>query len=138
MKYLKPFMHICAILCICIITGFVSAYIIAKPINLTEEEISYYTNTAEKIWYEGFHSLEEDDSIYVTVNFADKKVQILPINNNKQSVTVDFTSLENIITVNNPVVNFWGCFFLYGAFFGFGIYWIICGGISIAKRRYKK
>ena len=138
MKCRKLFLRICTILCICIITGFVTTCIIAKPINLTAEEISYYTNTAEKVWYEGFHSVEEDDSIHVAVNLSEKTIQVSPINTNKQSLTVDFASSENTITVNDPVVSFWGCFFFYGAFFGLIIYGIICFCIFIAKGKYKK
>ena len=51
----------------------VIACIIAKPINLTDEEIFYYTNTTEKVWYEGLHSVKEDDSIHVTFNLSEKK-----------------------------------------------------------------
>lgn len=138
MRCRKLFLRICAILCICIITGFITACIIAKPINLTNEEISYYINTAEKAWYEGFHFIEKDDSIHVTVDLSEKKVQVSPINVNKQSVTVDFTSSKNAITINNPVVNFWGCFFFYGAFLGFFIYGIICFCIFIATGKHKK
>lgn len=133
MKCRKIFLRICAILCICIITGLVTACIIAKPINLTDEEIIYYTDTAEKVWYEGLCSVEEDDSIHVTYNLSGKKVKVAPINTNKQSVTVDFSSSENSITVNDPVVSFWGCFFFYGAFGGLFIYEIIRFCIFIAK-----
>ena len=135
MKCRKLFLHICAMLCICIITGFVTAGIIAKPINLTDEEISYYTNTAEKVWYEGLNSVEEDDSIHIAWNLGKKTVQVSSINNNKQSVTVDFSSLENTITVNESVVSFWGCFFFYGIFFGLIIYGII---LCIAKAKHQK
>ncbi len=138
MKCRKIFLRICAILCICIITGFVTACIISKPINLTDEEIFHYTNTAEKVWYEGLHSVERDDSVHVTFNLNEKKVQVLPNNTNKQSITVDFSSSENLITVNDPVVSFWGCFFFYGAFFGLIIYGIICFCIFISKEKHKK
>lgn len=138
MKCRKIFLRICAILCICIITGLVTACIIAKPINLTDEEIIYYTDTAEKVWYEGLCSVEEDDSIHVTYNLSGKKVKVAPINTNKQSVTVDFSSSENSITVNDPVVSFWGCFFFYGAFLGFIIYGIICFCIFVSKEKHKK
>lgn len=73
MKYRKIFIRACSILCICIITGLVTACIIAKPINLNDEEILYYTNTAKKVWYEGLSSLEEDDSIHVTFKLSEKK-----------------------------------------------------------------
>lgn len=138
MKCRKIFLRICAILCICIITGLVTACIIAKPINLTHEEIIYYTDTAEKVWYEGLRSVEEDDSIHVTYNLSGKKVKVAPINTNKQSVTVDFSSSENSITVNDPVVSFLGCFFFYGAFLGFIIYGIICFCIFVSKEKHKK
>ena len=138
MKCRKIFLRVCAILCICVITGLVTACIIAKPINLTDEEILYYTNTAEKVWYEGLNSVEKDDSIRIVFNLNEKEVQVLPINTNKQSVTVDFSSSDNPITVNDPVVSFWGCFFFYGAFFGLIIYGIICFCIFITKERHKK
>lgn len=138
MKCRKIFLHICAILCICIITGLVLAYITAKPINLTDEEIIYYTDTAEKVWYEGLCYVEEDDSIHVMPNLSEKKVQVAPNNTKKQSVTVDFSSSEKSITVNDPVVSFWGCFLFYGAFFGLIIYGAICLCISTAKEKHKK
>lgn len=138
MKHQKIFLRMCAILCICIITGLVTACIIAKPINLTDEEILYYTNTAEKVWYEGLHSVEEYDSIHVTFNLSEKKVQVLPNNANKQSVTVDFSSSENSITVNDSVLSFWGCFFFYGTFFGLTIYVIIDFCTFMLKGKHKK
>lgn len=133
MKCRRIFLRVCAILCICIITGWITAYLIAKPINLTDKEIRYYTTTAEKVWYEGLCSVEEDDCIDITFKLSEKKVQVSPNNTNKQSVTVDFSSSENSITVNDPVVSFWGCFFFYGAFFGLIIYGIICFCIFKAK-----
>lgn len=118
MKCRKIFLTMCAHLCICIITGWVSARLIAKPINLTNEEILLYTDTAEKVWYQGLCAIEEDDSTHITFNLAEKTVKVSPINNNKQSVTVDFSSSEISFTVNDPLVSFWGCFFFYGLFFG--------------------
>ena len=134
MKCRRIFLLVCAILCICIIPGFVIACLRAKPINLTDEEISYYTTIAEKVWYEGLCSVEEDDCIDVKFNLSEKKVQVLSNNTNKQSVTVDFSSSENSITVNDPVVSFWGCFFFYSAFFGLIIYANIRFWIFIAKK----
>lgn len=138
MKCKKNFLRICAILCICMITGLVAACIIAKPINLTDKEILYYTDTAKKVWYEGLCSVKADDSIHVMFNLNEKKVQVIPINTNKQSITVDFSSSENSITVSQPVVSFWGCFFFYGTFLGLIIYGIICFCIFIAKQKHKK
>ena len=138
MKCQKKFLQICVLLCICIITGLVTACIIAKPINLTDEEILYYTNTAEKVWYEGLHSVEQDDSINITFNLNEKKVQILPNNTNKQSLTVDFSSSENSITVVDSAVSFWGCFFFYGTFFGLIIYGLIYSCIFISKEKHKE
>lgn len=138
MKCRKKFSRVWTILCICIIAGLITACIIAKPINLTDEEILYYTDTAEKVWYEGLCFVEEDDNIHVTFNLSEKKVQVSPNNTNKQSVTVDFSSSKNSITVNDPLVSFWGGFFFYGAFFGLIIYGIICLCIFIKKEKLRK
>ncbi len=138
MKYRKKVLRICAFLCICIITGWITANIIAKPIYLTDKEIIYYTDIAKKVWYEGLESVEEDDSIYITFDLAGKKVNITPQNGTNQSVTADFSSSELSITVNDPVVSFWGCFFFYGTIFGLIIYVIIDLGIFIVKESKKK
>ena len=73
MKCRRIFLQIYVILVICIVTGLVFATVIAKPIKLTQEEIDYYTSTAEKVWYKGLESLEEDDSIHVEVDLSEKK-----------------------------------------------------------------
>lgn len=118
MKSRKTIIQVTQLLCICIIAGLISAYIIAKPIFLTQTEISYYTDIAEKVWFEGTNAIEEDDSIYIKLQLEDKKVQVLPIDLNKQSVTVDFSNSTESILVNEPVTSFAECFFFYGAFFG--------------------
>ena len=127
MKCRKFFIKLCAPLFICTIVGLITACIIAKPISLTEEEISYYTNTAEKVWYNGLERIQKDN-----------KVQVLPINTNKQSITVIFSDSEKIITVNKPIVSFWGCFLFYGIYFGIIIYGIICFCLSKVKDTYRK
>lgn len=138
MKCRKTFISMCEILCTCIITGFVAACIIAKPIKLTEDEILYYTNVAEKVWYEGIGSVEEDESINLTFNLNEKKVQVSPNNTNKQSITVHFSGSEGLTIINDPVVSFSGCFFFYGVFFGLIIYGIICFCIFMVKEDHKK
>jgi len=101
----------CARLCICLLVGWLLTNLTAKPIMLTDEEVRYYRDTAETLWYEGFSSVEPDSSITFNIQHADKKVQILPIDHNKQSVTVDFSDSENNYTVNKPITNYWGSFF---------------------------
>ena len=141
MKWRKNILKICAFLIICTITGFITASIISKPIALTDEEISYYTNTAEKVWYEGLDSLEVDDTIRIEYNLKENEVKILPIDTCKQSITVIFFDPGKLITVNNTVVSFWGCFGFYGLFFGSIIYGAIYGVIIflifIVKKRKK-
>lgn len=118
MKCRRIFLQIYVILVICIVTGLVLATVIAKPIKLTQEEIDYYTSTAEKLWYKGLESLEEDDSIHVKVYLIEKKVQVLPNNTQKESVTVYFLQTMTVYTVNEPAVNFTACFLFYGTVCG--------------------
>ena len=119
MKLWKNFLEICALIIVCIIAGFITANLIAKPIFLTNEEIHYYTDTAETAWYEGLSSITEYEEIDVETNLDKHQVHIIPFNKNKQSLTVTFSTDTPIVTTNKPVVSFWGCFFFYGLFFGF-------------------
>ena len=137
MKWRKNILKTCAFLIICTITGFIIACIIAKPIALTDAEISYYTNTAEKVWYEGLETLEVDDTIRIEYRLKEKEVKILPIDTTKQSITVNFYEPEKLITVNNSIVNFWGCVGFYGLIFGSIIYAVISCWIFIVKEKKK-
>ena len=58
MKVRKIFYRLLAFLLVCTISGFIIANALAKPIFLTNEEIRYYTNTAEKAWYEGLSAIK--------------------------------------------------------------------------------
>lgn len=119
MKFLKDFMEICALIMVCIIAGLITANLIAKPVFLTNEEIHYYTDTAETAWYKGLSSITEYEEIDVETNLEKHQVHIIPFNKNKQSLTVTFSTDTPVVTINKPVVSFWGCFFFYGLFFGF-------------------
>ena len=74
----------------------------------------------------------------MTFNLSQKKVQISPTTTNKQSVTVYFSNSENQITINDPVVGFWECFFFYGIFLGIIIYGTIYCGIFVVKLEQEK
>lgn len=138
MELRKFILRACAFLCTCIITGLITASCIAKPIYLNDKEIFYYIDTAEKVWYEGFCSIEEDDSITITFDLSKKEVKVAPVNTNKQSITVNFANSENSVVVNKPVVNFWECFFCYGIFHGIMVYIILYCCIFLAKEKQKK
>ena len=137
MKWRKNVLKICAWFVICTITGFITASIIAKPINLTQAEIDYYVDTAETIWYEGFDSVEVDDSIYIEYHLKEKEIEVFSTNGNKQSITVNFEESKNLVAVNEPLVNFWGCLIFYGLIFGTVIYQIITFTILLVKERKK-
>lgn len=138
MKCWKITLHACILLVICIIAGFISAQIIAKPVILTDEEINHYTNTAEAAWFEGFNSIKEHDGIEIKCDLNKQKVHIIPDNTNKQSVTVDFASTIPAITINAPVVSYWGCFFFYGIFFGLMAYVLLSIPIVLIKEKFFK
>ena len=53
MRCRRVFVWIGAMLTVFFITGLLSAYLIAKPIKLDENEVTYYTSVAKKAWYEG-------------------------------------------------------------------------------------
>lgn len=118
MKFLKSFFQICSFLIVCTIVGLISANIIAKPVFLTDEEIRHYTDTAKTAWYQGLASIEEYEEIDVECNLNKQEVYVFPFNNNKQSLTVNFSDDIQTITINKPIVSFWGCFFFYGILFG--------------------
>lgn len=118
MDFLKKFFQFCALLLVCAITGLITANSIAKPVLLTDEEISHYTDTAETAWYKGLASIKEHEDIDVECNLSKQEVQIFPFNTNKQSLTVNFSNTTQTVTINRPVVSFWGCFFFYGIVFG--------------------
>ena len=118
MEFLKSFFKTCAFLAVCAIVGFISANIIAKPVLLTDEEIRHYTDTAETAWYEGLASIKEHEEIDVECNLNKQEVYVFPFNTNKQSLTVNFSDNTQTVTINKPVVSFWGCFFFYGILFG--------------------
>lgn len=122
MKYRKFFMRTSVILGIFLITGLISASLIAKPINLDEKEITYYANVAKKAWYEGLNSIEKDDDVRVSINLYKKEIKVESLNANKQSVTVNFRNSEASYVVNKPLISFWGCFFFYGLVFTCAIY----------------
>ena len=103
-----------------IVTGLITALIIALPINLTKDEISYYTETAENVWYKGLHSISQDDDIAIKYDLEDKTVRVSGIAPNKQSITVDFSENDRKVTTNKPQTSFIGCFFVYG------IFWTLC------------
>ena len=118
MKFLKSFFQICSFLIVCTIVGLISANIIAKPVFLTDEEICHYTDTAQTAWYEGLASIKEHEEIDVECNLNKQEVYVFPFNTNKQSLTVNFSDDIQTVTINKPVVSFWGCFFFYGIVFG--------------------
>lgn len=137
MKWRKNILKICVFLIICTITGLITANIIAKPIELTDSEINYYMDIAETIWYEGFNSVESDDTIYIKYHLKEKEIEVLPTNGNKQSINVNFSGAKNVVTVNEPLVSFWGCFVFYGLLYGSIIYGAICWLIFIVKKSKK-
>lgn len=137
MKWWKNILEICAFLIVCTITGLITANLIAKPIKLTQAEVDYYVKTAETIWYEGFDSVEFDDTICIEYHLKEKQIEVLPINGNKQSITVNFHEPESLVTINKTVVKFWGCVGFYGILFGSIIYGVICWLIFIVKQRKK-
>ena len=118
MEFFKNLFKTCAFLIVCAIVGLISANFIAKPVLLTDEEIRHYTDTAETAWYEGLSSITEHDEIDVKCNLNKQEVYISPFNTNKQSLTVNFSNTTQTVTINKPVVSFWGCFFFYGILFG--------------------
>lgn len=122
MKYRKFFMRASVILGIFLLTGLISACLIAKPIELDEKEITYYTNVAKKVWYEGLNTIEKSDDVRISINLDEKEIKVEPLNANKQSVTVSFKNSEASYVINKPVVSFWGCFFFYGIVFTCTIY----------------
>jgi len=135
MKCREKILKACAFLIICTIIGLISANIIGKPIELTETEKDYYIETADKVWNEGFEKVEVDDKIYIKYSLKEKEIEVFSTNTNKQSVAVKFYETEKLITVNEPVVNYWGCFMFYGLIFGTVIYQIIALTIVIVKGR---
>ena len=140
MKFLKAALKFCAFLVVCAIAGIISANLIAKPVFLTNEEIIYYTDTAEIAWYDGLSFIKEYEDIDVECNLDKRQVHIIPFNKNKQSLTVTFYADTQTVTINKPVVSFWGCFFFYGLFFGyfaFVILYLLFLGIKHVIHSYK-
>ena len=138
MRVRKLCFHICAFILICTVIGFISANIIAKPVLLTDEEIQYYANVAEKAWYNGLSSVKEYDEIEIKCDLNNQDIYVFPQNNNKQSVTVNFSNDTGILTINEPVVNYWACFIFYGVLFGTLVYAIVSLFISIIKENLSK
>ena len=134
MKWRKNIFNTCIFLIVCTIAGLIIAYNIAKPIKLTDSEINYYTEVAEKVWFEGLSEVEADDNIVIKFQLKEKKVKIFPIDSAKESITVNFSNYIREVTVNDPIVSFWGCFVFYGFVFGTILYFVICFVIFIVKK----
>lgn len=97
-----------------IICGLITALLIALPIKLTEEETNYYTETAKNVWYNGLQSVSYDDDIVIKYSLKDKTVSVFDKDTNKQSITVNFSSNNDKVTINKPLTSFIACFLFYG------------------------
>lgn len=122
-----------------IVTGLITALILASPIKLTQDEIDYYTETAENIWYNGLHSITPNDDIVIKYDLDDKTVRVSDIDTAKQSVTVDFSGDVNKVTINKPQASFIGCFLFFGFIWTLIIYVVINFTLMfISDRKNKK
>ena len=124
-KTMTAILKVCAYLILCFVVGLVVANIIAKPIALSEDEIGYYTDTAEKVWYDGLEKVQKDDTININISVNASQVQISPVNTTKQRLTVDFSDSEPLVILSKPIVSFYGCLVSYGLIFGSIIYFLI-------------
>ncbi len=138
MKQLEIIFHTFLFLLICILVGCISATTIATPIDLTFEEIHYYVNTAETAWHEGLGAVKEYDEIEIKCDLKNQEVKIVPNNTLKKSITVNFSNTTKSISINDPIVSYWGIFIFYGLFFGTIAYMIIAIPIVTVKKKFFK
>ena len=138
MKQLEIIFHTFLFLLICILVGCISATTIVAPIDLTFEEIHYYVDTAETVWHEGLEAVKEYDEIEIKCDLKNREVKIVPNNTLKKSITVNFSNTQKSISINKPIVSYWGCFIFYGFFFGTIAYMIIATPIVIIKKKFFK
>lgn len=115
MKKKTLWIHICAAIIIFVGMGLAAAFSIAYPINLTDQEITNYTEVAENVWYNGMHAVEPDENVVIKYNLSARTVRVSDVEPNKQSITVDFSNSEKSVVVNKPSTSMVGCFFFYGA-----------------------
>ena len=106
MEFLKLLLHALAILGTFIVSVLICATLIAKPIYLISNEITYYTDIAKTTWYEGIGDLDEDKDISITYDLNKKEVTILPKRSNKQSLTVNFSDSNDEVIINRPKESF--------------------------------
>ena len=111
---------------ICLIAGYVTT-LACKPIYLTQDEVRYYTEIANIVWYEGENNLPEEDAkqFNIYVSKETNMVKLVPQNTYSQSITVDFSSSEEISIVNKPTSSYILSFLSYGFFFGSIIFIVI-------------
>ena len=92
MEFLKLLLHALAVLGTFIVAGLICATLIAKPIYLTSDEITYYTDIAKTT---------------------------LPKRSNKQSLTVNFSDSNDEVIINRPKESFLVYFIFFGLIFAF-------------------
>lgn len=117
MEFLKLLLHALAVLGTFIVAGLICATLIAKPIYLTNDEITYYTDIAKTTWYEGIETLDEDKDISIAYDLNKKEVTILPKRSNKQSLTVNFSDSNDEVIINRPKESFLVYFIFFGLIF---------------------
>lgn len=108
------------------VSGILTAFSIALPINLTNDEIAYYTEIAENVWYNGMNEVAPNDDIVIKHDLNAKIIRISSKQSNKQSISVDFSSGKGIVTINNPDTSFVGCIIFYG------LLWTLIAGVLVA------
>lgn len=113
MEFLKLLLHALAVLGTFIVAGLICATLISKPIYLTSDEITYYTDIAKTTWYEGIETLDEDKDISIAYDLNKKEVTILPKRSNKQSLTVNFSDSNDEVIINRPKESFLVCFIFF-------------------------
>ena len=113
MEFLKLLLHALAVLGTFIVAGLICATLISKPIYLTSDEITYYTDIAKTTWYEGIETLDEDKDISIAYDLNKKEVTILPKRSNKQSLTFNFSDSNDEVIINRPKESFLVCFIFF-------------------------